>query len=414
VNGHLGIVALAAVVIGTAPIRAADVAFGADGLSVLIDEADSVIEAGRIELVRRDHDAVLVYSAVIGDTIAKKRMERGRTVLFAVPRLATLEETPPDGAVHVLFLSPPVDAETAREILRDVPGPLHWLTGGHYGRIDRSAERIDAIQRYARLGADDDKLTWAQSIVRSRDELLQRSALIELAKPQYADNDVKYALLAATAVDSGAAESTKDLAVQLLEISESPRALTPLRDIAIADVTPEGRRRTAMLSVGRIPGGEAVLRDLSRHSDPTIQDLAGGEIERLLGPDPTLPSPASVLSGLSSPEAGIRSRAIYDLGRVSGTTGTLPVVVRLLGEGATTNVGERAILIDHLASLNTTEAAEALAAVTLDMRQPEALRNAAILALADMNPSVSGAVLRQLATGLEDGALRELAELLAD
>ncbi len=335
-------------------------------------------------------------------------------MLIGVPRLAAIEDSALGGAMHVLFLSAPVEAETARSILAGQRDALHWLTSGPFGRIDSTTERLDAIRSYSRLADDERKVPWAASIVRSRDEMLQRSALFELAKPLYAEDGNKYALLGATAIDDVATESTKDLAVELLELAESPRALTPLRDIAIAGATPAGRRLTAIRSIGRLPGGEMVLADLQRQADTTIRRFAEAEIQRLLGQDPAMPTPVSVLAGLGSTDVATRSRAIYDLGRIPNVPGTLPDVIRLLEARASTNAGERMALVEHLAELNTAESAEALGKVALDRTQPEALRNAAILALANMGSSASSAALRQLAASLEDGTLRQIAELLVE
>ncbi len=69
-NGLLRTVALVAVASSSAPIHAVDLMFGADALPELIDASDSVVEASRLELVRGDHDAVLVYRAVVEDTVA--------------------------------------------------------------------------------------------------------------------------------------------------------------------------------------------------------------------------------------------------------------------------------------------------------------------------------------------------------
>jgi hypothetical protein len=186
-----------------------------------------------------------------------------------------------------------------------------------------------------------------------------------------------------------------------------------LREIATAGVTPEGRRLTAIRSIGRLPGGAAVLADLQQQPD-AIGGFATRELQRLRGTDPSLPSAAAVLLGLGSNDVVVRSRAIQDLGRIPAVPNVLQAIVPLLETGATTNTGERVSLLQYLAALDTAESAEAAAAVARDRRQPEAARNAAILALTGMSSSTSSMLLRQLATDLEDGAPRRVAELVAD
>jgi HEAT repeat protein len=126
------------------------------------------------------------------------------------------------------------------------------------------------------------------------------------------------------------------------------------------------------------------------------------------------PSSASVLEGLASGDLRIRAQAISDLRRTAVTGDMLPVVAPLVDPSASTNLGERAILIDHLGTLNSDDAAALLERVARDRSQSEPVRNAAVLALARMDPRVAGAPLQTLATSLEDGTLKELAELLAE
>jgi hypothetical protein len=393
----------------TSPSHAVDLAFGVDSLPVLTDAADVIAVVRSIEPADRTDD-YRVYGAVIAEVVVGNA-SLGSRVLFAVPQLLDLEQDDLDKSA-LLFLSGPMDRATSVDVLGRNAEALFWLAGGSAGRIEPTNARISAIRSYKAFQEDEPRSPWITTQLRSNDELLQRSALIELAKPRYADDVATYNLLGATAMNPSAAEPVQDLAQELLHVSASPLALPALKAIALAEATTPERRTRAIRSIGSIEGGEAELRDLA--GDPATRTLATAELRRLSGFGPGEPSSASVLEGLASGDVRIRAQAISDLRRTAVTGDTVPVVAPLIDPSASTNLGERAILIDHLGTVNSDDAAALLERVARDRSQSEPVRNAALLALARMDPRVASGALRTLATGLEDGTLKDLAELLAE
>ena len=391
------------------PSYATDVAFGVDSLPTLIDSADVIAVTRRIELIKTTDD-YRIYSAIINE-VSAGNATAGDNMLFAVPRLSDLAQGDLV-KVSVLFLTGPMDRATSVTVMGQDSDSLFWLTGANNGRIDRTDVRIAAIRAYRVFQDDEPRSTWITTQLRDSDELLQQSALIELAKPRYANDVDTYALLGATTSNQTLAEATQDLALELLQISASALALPALKDIAVAGATTQERRIRAIRSIGAIPGGDAVLRDLQQ--EPATRDLATAERERLRGLSAGLPTSDSVLEGLASMDPEIRAQAISDLRTTEVAGDTIALVAPLIDPSASTNLGERAILIDHLGTLSSGDAAALLERVARDRSQSEPLRNAAILALAQMDPSFSGARLQTLATNLEDGTLKELAELLSE
>jgi len=408
--GRLGrTIALLQIVMFFSPSFATDFAFGVDSFPTLIDAADVIAVTRRIELIKTNDD-YRIYSAVI-DEVSAGNTPAGSSVLFAVPQLSDLAQDDLT-KISLLFLTGPMDRATSLIVMGQDSDSLFWLTGGNNGRVDRTDDRVAAIRSYRVFQDDEPRPAWITTQLRDSDELLQRSALIELAKPRYAQDTNTYSLLGATAMNPNMADAARDLALELLKISASPLALAVLKDIAVAGALTQDRRARAIRFIGAIDGGDAVLRDLEQ--EPATRDLATAERERLRGLSAGLPSSASVLEGLASTDAEIRAQAISDLRETAVTGNTLTVIAPLIDPQASTNLGERAILIDHLATLNTADAAALLERVARDRNQSEPLRNAAILALAQMDPQFSRTPLQTLATNLEDGTLKELADILAE
>lgn len=390
-----------------------DLEFGADSLPYLADSADLVARVSGAERIQARQRSVSAYTVTIGEVI-RGDGSAGANVTILVPRGFDVQ-TPEQLSQGVLFLRRVDDVEISDLEVASPDRPFYWLVSGSYGALGsdtedpRKAVAAEQVREYVQLRDRDAKLRWAESQIGAGNEYLQRSALFELAQPEYADEPRAVQILGEAARSTTVDELNRGTAIQLLEKSESPQALDVLKEVATDQRASASLRRSAVQAMPGLPGGQEVLRDLAVSGAPELKPVA----QEVLGDFTPQGAPSADLEEIQgmllSPKRVDRERGFRQLDEARPSAETVRVLGAVIVEGTPGGTGDKIRAVEALGEQRSREAIERLAAVAKDTGQPEVVRSQAILEIAKQPTGLRIGVMEDLSQNLEPGQLQDLA-----
>jgi hypothetical protein len=267
----------------SAATLAHDVPFGADALSQLVENADTIIVAKDARAVQTDRAlsddpdrvAMNVYFVGVAEVIAGSvgtgsELRIGVVEGFDPPRVDEIKNS-------ILFLRQ-MSSEALAKTSMAAGSPAYTVVSGDYGIVGAGVPgRTEAVRSYveARRGRTlgiSETLSWAQRHLASPDPFLQRSAIVDL---HLSNDDPAAVQQLGDALRSDLVQlEVKASAIAALEDASGPMAATHLRTIAENQAAQRRLREAAVKAFRSMPGGGDQLRQWSATADTILAPAA--------------------------------------------------------------------------------------------------------------------------------------------
>ena len=390
--------------------RAADLPFGANALPHLAAEASLITQTREAQVEFTTEPGMMVYRVLRGDVI-RGGNQTPQTVLVGCP----VELAPPAEAEFtnaIMFAFGPLDREQLEAWGLDPQLQVYQLVGDRYGVIDATNQRLVAIQEYLRTSEGEGQKQWINKYLKTEDEFLQRSAVVAV-EPQLTTPDAIALLTEAVRSDTVDLENRR-LALQLLASSESAAALGAIREVAQETKAPESLRVAAVSAIASMSGGMAQIEVWSRGNDPVLSPAAKEIQASAASKQQSVEmAPSAILEQLKSPVLMERLEAAESARRAQPSEELLEGLRLTIFNPQEKGVVKVAAM-ESLGILRVPSAMRILESSALDQKQDIEARKAAVMAIARMNTEEAAAILRRIASSVQEPEIQKLAKGLAE
>jgi hypothetical protein len=272
-----------------ASAQADDMGFGADTLGYLSKEAravvrvtepramtDSFSESASINYVRY---VVRVVERYVGDAVVA-----GRDIQIAFIRSQDIRDK---GSLtdSIVFLKRIPKEDIEQSNIQGADG-VHLVVSGRYGAIAVGAghpERLESIRSYVSIGPSrgprqqDGLFGWIEKYGRSKDPLLQRSAVVDL---YFLRSDPRSVAQLGNMLKADVRSPEKSIAIMALGYSGLQSAADPLRNLAENPLEPEHFRTQAVRAYKSLPDGGVQLQFWKQSTDGILSNAAEGALKQ--------------------------------------------------------------------------------------------------------------------------------------
>lgn len=250
-------------------VEGTDVPYGTDALPQLVTDATLIFEASgsgnRRNLSRGTLVDVRVGKVIHGEVKAARVRVFGPEPLGGVP--AKFADT-------LVFVFGPLTSDQKTEWGLPMADTIYQLVGGRFGVVPQTTARRNALDRYMSAGdrTVEGGVTWAESYLTSKDEFLQRSAIVELERQ--APDNTAVDLLGRAARSGDVILENRTRAVDALGSAGTARAFSLLKTIAETRNVREVVRIASVEAISRLPEGRALIAQWASGSDTLLASTA--------------------------------------------------------------------------------------------------------------------------------------------